>query len=343
MTTGKPWISPGRTMIDEVSGRMGRVFHSIVILAFAASLVMVLSACDRDETTYMVGTLERDRIELKVENNEPIIEISVRDGQAVEPGDIVLVQDPARAEARLEQFSGARDQAAARLAELRRGPRPESIRQSRARLEAARVNRVNAAASLQRTREVFERGLSSERALDDDETRYKTALADERAATEALETLLNGTTVEELDQAEAALEAAEAQVRAAQIDLERTRIAAPVAGVVDKVLFRLGERPQPGTTIAVLLDSSRTFARVYVPEHLRARVQSGETLEVNVDGIDGPFEGIVRWVSTDASFTPYFALTEHDRSRLSYLAEIDIPDAADLPVGVPLQADFPGE
>jgi HlyD family secretion protein len=62
-----------------------------------------------------------------------------------------------------------------------------------------------------------------------------------------------------------------------------------------------------------------------------------------VDGVDGAFTGRVRWVSSDATFTPYFALTEHDRSRLSYLAEIDIPEAADLPSGVPLQADLPSE
>ena len=49
----------------------------------------------------------------------------------------------------------------------------------------------------------------------------------------------------------------------------------------------------------------------------------------------------MRWVSADASFTPYFALTEHDRSRLSYLAEVDVPDAAELPSGVPLEVDFP--
>ncbi|GAG92015.1 unnamed protein product, partial [marine sediment metagenome] len=40
-------------------------------------------------------------------------------------------------------------------------------------------------------------------------------------------------------------------------------------------------------------------------------------------------------------FTPYFALTEHDRSRLSYLAEVDVPDASSLPSGVPLEVDFP--
>jgi HlyD family secretion protein len=91
----------------------------------------------------------------------------------------------------------------------------------------------------------------------------------------------------------------------------------------------------------VLLNNERNFARVYVPEHLRARVVPGVTLDVRIDGVDQEFTGRVRWVSADATFTPYFALTQHDRSRLSYLAEIDIEGAEDLPSGVPLQVDFP--
>jgi HlyD family secretion protein len=302
---------------------------------------LLLTACEREPEQFMVGTLERNRIELKVESNEPIVAIQVRDGQAVLPGDPVLSQDPARAQDRLAQLAGQRDQAAARLAELKRGPREETIREARANLEAARAQRVNALADLERTRGVYERGLSSKGQLDRDETAHKTAIAREQAAVEALELLLNGTTVEVLQQAEAALAAAQAQVRAAELDLARTHIIAPVAGTIDKVLYRLGERPPPGTTIAVLLDSSRSFARVYVPENLRSAVQPGDTLNVQVDGVAKPFTGRVRWVSADASFTPYFALTEHDRARLSYLAEIDLEGAEDLPSGVPLQADFP--
>jgi HlyD family secretion protein len=308
-----------------------------------ASIVLLLQACESGEETYMVGTLERDRIELKVENNEPIRSINVEDGQSVAAGDLVLEQDSARAEARLAQLESQRDQAAARLAELQRGPREESIREARARLEGASANRVNAAANLERTREVYERGLSSAGQLDTDQTRLKTAIAEEQAASEALERLLNGTTVEELQQAEAAVGAAEAQIRAARVDLERSRITAPVAGVVDKLLYQLGERPSPGTTVAVLLDSARSYARVYVPEHLRAQVRPGTSLDVRVDGVEGILEGRVRWVSSDASFTPYFALTEHDRSQLSYLAEIDLPGAQDLPSGLPLEVDFPRE
>jgi len=313
------------------------------IALLAAALIFLLAGCDRQNTTYMVGTLERDRIELKVESSEPIVAIHVQDGQKVSAGDLVLVQDPARAEARLAELAGQRDQAKARLAELNRGPRQESINEARAVLEATRVERENAKANLQRTQEVFDRGLSSEGRLDRDETNYRTAVAQERAAAEALEKLLNGTTVEELQQAMAALEAAEARLVSAELDLARTRIEAPGPGTVDKVLFQVGERPAVGATITVLLSADRTFARVYVPEYLRASVRPGDSIEVRIDGIGQPFDGRVRWVSADASFTPYFALTEHDRSRLSYLAEIDLQGADDLPSGVPLQADFPGE
>lgn len=312
-------------------------------VALPAMILLSLAACQSGETTYMVGTLERDRVELKVESNEPIVAIRVNDGQVVSTGDAILEQDAGRAEAQLAYQQGLRDQAAARLAELVRGPREESIEEARANLSAARATRVNAAANLERTKEVYERGLSSEGAMDTSQTRFDTARAQEQAATEALDRLLNGTTLEELQQAEAALVAAEARVQSAQVDLDRTVVKAPVNGVVDKVLFQLGERPPPGTTIAVILDSARTFARVYVPAHLRSRVQPGESIDVRIDGVAGVQEGRVRWVSSDASFTPYFALTEHDRSRLSYLAEIDLGDASGLPSGIPLEADFPGE
>lgn len=309
---------------------------------FTAALLVVLStACDKTDETYMVGTLERDRVEVTVESNEPIIAIHVQDGQWLRAGDLVLEQDPARLERTLAQQLALRDQSAARLAELERGPRSEIILEARARLESARASAKNAAANLVRAREMFARDLSDQSTLDLATTNYETAIAAEQAATESLNRLLNGTTVEELDQAIAALDAAEAAVNRIRLDIDRLKVYAPVDGMLDKRLYQLGERPQIGATVGVILDSSRTYARIYVPEPLRASVQPGEQLDVRIDGKDQVFEGTVRWVSADATFTPYFALTEHDRSRLSYLAEVDIPDASSLPSGVPLEVDFP--
>lgn len=306
-----------------------------------ALLVASLAACNMSDETYMVGTLERDRVEVSVESNEPIIAIHVTDGQVLEAGDLVLEQDPARLEAALAKQVALRDQAAARLAELQRGPRQEYIRVAQAELEAAYATVVNTAANLERAREMFARDLSNQATLDRATANWKTAVAAEKAASESLESLLNGTTVEELQQAQAALEAMDAGLDQLRLDIERLAIHAPVSGILDKRLYQIGERPLPGATVAVILDTSRTYARVYIPEYQRVSVQPGQMLDVRIDGSEETMAGTVRWVSADASFTPYFALTEHDRSRLSYLAEVDLPDAAHLPSGVPLQVDFP--
>lgn len=307
----------------------------------ALLLAPLLAACQAEAPDRIVGTLERDRVALTVESNEPILRIAVEDGQPIAVGDLILEQDPARHRARLSQREAQRDQAAARLAELQRGPRPELIEEARARLSGSQATRINARKNHERARALFERDLGQQADVDRTRAIWREAEAREQADRESLARLTNGTTAEELQQAEATLAAAEAAVRQAALDLSRLRVTAPVAGVLDKVWYQLGERPAPGASVAVILDSARTFARVYVPEYLKASLQPGDALDVAVDGSARVYRGTVRWVSSDASFTPYFALTEHDRSRLSYLAEIDVPDAADLPAGVPLEVRLP--
>jgi HlyD family secretion protein len=81
------------------------------------------------------------------------------------------------------------------------------------------------------------------------------------------------------------------------------------------------------------------YARIYVPEPLRAQVTAGRAVDLTVDGVDGVLHGVIRYVSAEAAYTPYYALTQKDRTRLSFLAEVvlDDPRAASLPVGLPVQ------
>ena len=61
----------------------------------------------------------------------------------------------------------------------------------------------------------------------------------------------------------------------------------------------------------------------------------------NIDGLADAVQGRVRWVSSDAAFTPYFALTERDRGRLSYLAKVDVAeDMPRFPDGVPVEVEL---
>jgi HlyD family secretion protein len=119
-------------------------------------------------------------------------------------------------------------------------------------------------------------------------------------------------------------------------------VTAPVAGRLDALPFELGERPRAGDAVAVMLTDGAPYARVYVPEPLLVAARPGAAAAVKADGDARTWRGRVRRLSSEASFTPHYALTERDRSRLSYLAEIELEDAAarELPTGVPVEARF---
>jgi HlyD family secretion protein len=93
----------------------------------------------------------------------------------------------------------------------------------------------------------------------------------------------------------------------------------------------------------VLLAAGQPYARVYIPETRRAGVAPGDAATVRIDGMDRDWRAEVRYVSSEAAFTPYYALNERDRGRLSFLAEIVLtePEAASLPTGMPVETRLP--
>lgn len=301
-----------------------------------------LAACDGDDNPNIaVGQLASDRIELTAESNEPIVAIHIAEGDTLAAGQVLVEQDARRVMARLEEAEAVLAQRQARLGELLRGPRAELIAAARANVEGAEQELEFRESELHRTREIHARGLASPDALDRAQVALDTSQANLKLRLAQLEELLAGTTTEVLAQAEQAVKQATALRNAARIDVERTAISAPVDSIADRRLFELGERPNPGQPIMVLLGGRQPYARVYVPERLRVGVRPGTPVELRVDGLDRPIAGTVRWVASDAAFTPYFALTERDRGRLTYEAKIDLDfEGQRLPDGVPVEAEF---
>ncbi|MFZ2507905.1 MAG: biotin/lipoyl-binding protein, partial [Steroidobacteraceae bacterium] len=83
---------------------------SHALLAFAA---IGLAACGADGDA-LLGTLERDRIELTAEAQEPIIEVAIREGDAVAEGQLLLRLDPAVVQTQLVGARAGAEQAAQR-------------------------------------------------------------------------------------------------------------------------------------------------------------------------------------------------------------------------------------
>ena len=310
------------------------------ITILAATLA--ITGCTNDENpNRVVGELTSDRYELTAEVGEPITALNVDEGEWVTAGQVLLSQDDTRARARLAESSAALAQQQARLDELVRGPRSEQIAAARANVEGATQDLEYRQTEMQRVEDIHARGLASPDQLDQASAAVDAAQANLKLRLAQLEEMLAGTTVEELAQAEQAVAQLAARRDAIQVDLERHTTRAPVDGIADSRLFEAGERPAPGQPMIVVLGGEQPYARVFVPETIRVHVSSGTAAVIHVDGLDEPLDGRVRWVSSEAAFTPYYALTERDRGRLSYIAKVDITTQRDrLPDGVPVEVEF---
>ncbi len=287
----------------------------------------------------VVGQLFSDRVELVLESDEPITEILVEEGEGVTRGQLLLRQDSLRAEHKYRSAEAALEQSRARLDELRRGPRQEVIDVSRANLSGAEKELIYRRTEYERIAQLVSTGLAADGDLDAARAALDSAAAAFAMRRSELDERLTGTTPEELKQAQAAVDQAEAQKELALIDLSRHELRAPADGIVDSRILEIGERPGKGQPALILLQGTQPHARVYLPERIRANVQPGAQATVYIDGIAEPVPGTVRWVATESAFTPYFALTERDRGRLSYIAKIDLEHGERrLPDGLPLEA-----
>lgn len=312
-------------------------------LAALFGAVAFVAGCAGDpHTSQAVGTLERDRLELIAEASEPIVQIRLREGAPVAAGDLILQLDQTRLGAEVRRAEAARDLAAARFTELQHGPRLEQIDAARARLVGAEAALERARLDLARLRTLRSEGVESQAQLDSARAAHDQALALSDQARAALQELLAGTRPEQIDQGRAALAEAESALAALRVSFDRLTVRAPRDGQLDSLPYKPGERPPPGAVVAVVLADGAPYARVYVPETIRAGVRPGTAATVWLDGVDASFAGRVRIVANDPTFTPFYALTERDRGRLVYVAEVDLTgDAAnELPTGIPVQVRF---
>ncbi|BAV97004.1 HlyD family efflux transporter periplasmic adaptor subunit [Lysobacter enzymogenes] len=306
-----------------------------------ALAALALAGCAK-EPPQALGTLEWDRITLPAPAAEKVVRIDVREGQRVKAGARVLQLELDRTRSQLQAAQAQAQQSAQALAELEAGPRSEAIDQARANLAAAQAQQRDASAYYERVRPLGQRQLIAAADVDRARAAAGNAVAQVRAAEAALLELERGNRREDIAQGRAALAAAQAQAAVQQVTFGKLDVLAPRDGVVDSLPYKLGDQAPVGSPLAVMLVGPRPFARVYVPETLRQDVRVGRAAKVYVEGRARAWNGRVRMIRSESSFTPYYALTGEDAARLSYLCEVELTDAdaVDLPAGLPVRAEF---
>lgn len=312
---------------------------------FFLAVVFLLVGCTQDQSVAL-GTLERERVAHTATAAEVIVDLPIAEGTLVQEGDVLVQLDTTLQQANLASAKAKLAETYAQLIKAQNGARAEDIAAAK-----AQVNEVDAALTASTTRlarenALFKKGLSTSQTLDSAKADHDALKAKLVSAQEALRRLTNGTRIEDLQMAEAAVQAAEALVVAEEKRLADLTIKATRNGVLDSLPWHLGERVAQGSVLAVLLAGEAPYARVYIPATHRAALNVGDALTIRINGIATPITGTLRWVSYEPAYTPYYALSENERDHLSYLAKVQLPadcepkSCAALPSGLAVEVDL---
>jgi len=167
--------------------------------------------------------------------------IGVEKGDRVKKDQVLVRLDNTEYRAQVEQARGALEAAAARLAQLQTGSRPEEIQQARARVDETEANLRNAQTNYDRTRGLDRDGVVSKQELDRARDQLDMARAQAEQARKNYELVRQGPRREEIDQGRALLEQARGALRYYETMLDATEIRSPIDGTVLERLVETGE------------------------------------------------------------------------------------------------------
>ena len=303
---------------------------------------LVITACSDSNEGVALGTLERERVIHPATTNEILIDLPVSAGQLVEKGQVIAKFDAELQHAIVAKAQAQLAQATAFLEKTLNGARPEEVAAASAKVAAANAAYTQSEANFRRAKTLVKDKLASQETLDSATAARDETFANLESAKQNLNELTNGSRVEDINSAKAQVQAAEAELKVQQKYLSDLTIKAMRAGRVDNLPWHVGERVTKGSPVVIVQANSAPYARVYIPEPNRAKLNQGMTLTVRVDGIDKDIQGELTWIATEPAFTPFYALNQEERARLMYLAKVTLPTSENnLPTGVPAQVIMP--
>jgi HlyD family secretion protein len=226
------------------------------------------------------GTLE-PRAMVTVLSKVPgrIERILVSEGDTVAKGQLLVLMEDDVARLQAEQASAALAAAQAQLEKARRGVRPEELVSAQATLAAAETDLEDAETAFQRAQRLFAEGVIAKAAQEEAEARLRAARTGVDNARRGVSMMEQGAGSEEQRMAEAQLASARAQRDLAKLNLDNTRVNAPIDGHVAKVPIDEGNLAGPATPLVVIVNETAMVVKAAIPErHFAAFLAAGERL-----------------------------------------------------------------
>ncbi len=289
------------------------------------------------DTLILSGTVEARQVRPAFMVPGRIRILHVDEGMAVKQGQLLAELDDRDYRLALQQAASRRDAAAAALARLEAGSRPEEIRAAEAALAEAQARLAYTVMEVKRLQKLVPKGLASQDLLDRARMEREAARAARDRANQTLRLLQIGPRQEDIAQARAELAAATSALHEAQRRLDYTKLYAPVDGVVSVRLAEAGNVIGLGTPVFEIDALAQPWIRAWLNEPDLPRVKLGQSVTIRADGLDSPLTGTLAFISPRAEFTPKTVETRALRVDLVYRIKVNVDNPEGrLKLGMPV-------
>jgi HlyD family secretion protein len=309
----------------------------------AQQLLVDLGLAPASADTYAAsGLIEVPTVSLSSEVGGRIEELVVMEGAAVDEGDILVRLDTDLLEAQRAVLEARCDQAQARLEMLQSGASDEDLAIAEAAVTLAEAALDGANQALEDAEALSSQVPTKDELIDLAQAQVDQAQAGLNSAEAALQALEQGAADSLVRPAQAAADAAKAELDEIDRQIANQAIRSPIDGVVMEQLGLVGELALPGWPIVIVADLSEVELKVYIPEADLNWVYLDQNVAVTVDAYpDRAFPGTVVAISDDAEFTPRNVQTPNERVILVYEVTIRLPNSdGALKPGLPADAVF---
>lgn len=290
------------------------------------------------------GTVEATEAQLGFPVSGLLEEVAVHEGDSVAAGAELAYLDRREVLARRAQAEAQAQAARALLRELERGSRSEEVAQARAALDAASRRADDARQEHDRTRLLREGGAVSQEALDKALVTLDVAVAERERAAQQLRLVRSGPRAEQIDAQRAQLTQAEAAIRVIDASLANMVIRAPFGGIITVRHREPGEIVPAGSPVLTVMNPADRWVRIYVPENRLGAVRLGARAAITSDTYrDKSYPGELRFIASEAEFTPKTVQTTEERVKLVYAVKVFVLEdpTHDLKPGMPADVRLP--
>ena len=291
----------------------------MVIVAATIGLWRARRVASASDHLVLYGNVDIRQAQLAFNDSERITALLVQEGDRVTNGQCLATLEPGRFQANFANRAAAAAAQREVVARLVAGNRPQEIRKAKADLEVARADAVRARLTWQRVRDLRAQSVNSPQELDDAQATLNAAEARLQAAQEDYDLMVVGPRQEDIASAKANLQGDEAALALAQCELADARLYAPARGVIQNRILEPGDMASPARPVFTLALDDPVWVRAYVTETDLGKIQPGMKAAITTDSFPGKrYAGWIGFISPTAEFTPKSVETQAVRTKLVY-------------------------